>query len=153
VERLELEQLLLAQGTYKEVVAGPRLDNGLPVAAATGEPVSDSQRVGGPPAGDINVARARDGGILWQDVVAFLPEFADASPERFLDVMRDRYRDDPSDDNADLLLAAINRIGASERLRRARASPVESAKELLLLQRVAEGRHNERPGLRRLLAG
>jgi hypothetical protein len=129
MERLELEQQLLAQGADQEAVAGLRLDNRLPAAAGPGEPVSDGQRVGGSPAGDIAVARARDGGIRWQDVVAFLPEFANASAERFLDAMRDRYRDDPSDDNADLLLAAINRIGASERLRHTHL--VEGAKELL----------------------
>ena len=131
MERRQLEQRLLGQGGFEEVVAGLRLDNGQPVAAAMGEPVSDGRRVGGPPAGDITAARAHDGGIRWQDVVAFLPEFADASAERFLDEMRDRYRDNPSDENADLLLAALNRIGASERLRHTHARLVEGAKELL----------------------
>ena len=131
MKRRQLEQRLLAQGGYEEVLAGLRLDNGQPGAAADGEPVSDGQRVDGPPAGDITAARARDGGIRWQDVVAFLPEFADASAERFLDEMRDRYRDNPLDENADLLLAALNRIGASERLRHTHARLVEGAKELL----------------------
>lgn len=58
----------------------------------------------------------------------FRPSSPTRPPERFLGAMGDRYRDHPSDDSADLLLAAINRIGASERLRDAHACPVEAAK-------------------------
>jgi hypothetical protein len=130
-DRLGAERRLLALGALDQSVAGLRLDNGLPMAAATGEPAAGGQRVGDRGIGSLAVARARDGGIRWPDALTFLPELVGEPPEAFLQALTDRYRQDPSDDNADLVAAAINRVGASERLRAAHADAVLGAKDLL----------------------
>jgi hypothetical protein len=74
--------------------------------------------------------RSRAGAVAWRDVSPFLPDMVDADPLTVLTAMQERLSSDPTEENSDLLQAAINQIIASPELRRHHADAVQKAKQV-----------------------
>jgi hypothetical protein len=74
--------------------------------------------------------RSRIGSIAWRDVSPLISELGDADALTVLTAMQERFTSDPTEENSDLLQAAINQIVASPELRRRHSDEAQRAKQL-----------------------